>query len=422
MRDMSGEAGTPDEFALLLSRSLRDAGRAPTEVSLRAGLAQDTVNRWLRNSEMIPHRRSLSVVLDELRPSTPTRDALVEALEERRDRQGARRDGRARTILGAERIEASSSGEAQELSAWVESQLAMPLAGWMDPGYLAAALFEARRLASVRVEHRTTAFRLALGSPVAIAALVHLAAKDSMRRPGRPVKGLLRDLGSQSNLLTKDVHVICAAVTPGPLEGPIRYIDVRSVDPGLAALIDDRQLVLVEVDGERQVVRVYLGRQWLADYFLHRRTGRWTLRARDDIDQKVWQLKPAGLTDRALKIAARASVDQSYGGNGGILVLADEWKRLSPGLKFEAGRTPATPHLIGDLMRIDGAVWVDRQGNIRGAGIIIEPDAAHAPSRGRRWNLAWSVARQLAGSMAFSISSDRGIWVFAHGTAASVEL
>ena len=147
----------------------------------------------------------------------------------------------------------------------------------------------------------------------------------------------------------------------------------------------------------RKSIRIVSGGRIVADYDMSEVTGKWTLRVYDSLVKQIRAEAPAGFSHDMVEEIFRLAADLSYERVGSTIILTDD---IPNTISLESGEERSNlllesltkPSEFIDLARIDGAMQVNRSGDIVRCGMIIRPNMSITRHGGDSQSLAEEVA------------------------------
>jgi|GEM_PF-4345779 hypothetical protein len=294
---------------------------------------------------------------------------------------------------------------------------------WIPLPYLGALITQLTRLALIRSEHRAIGCTLAVGSRKACNEFV----RDNRSYPAASIRR-----GSLSNASSLFGRVLPGAgvfVCPIPevssdYADDIVFADVVAtgrLTPEAVAehfgSVDD--LCFIDVDGERDVIRIFERGLAVADFFLNEKTGHWQLRVFSRILDRLYLEAPASLGRDTLEAVVRKCIDYSYAGHGGLVVIApgDVDRDVVSEVGFATDNQlvgPIDPRLFSSIVSVDGGTWIESTGRIKQGGILFLNDDGDDESHGggARHKAARYLWNNLDEGLVLAVSANRVITAY----------
>ncbi len=297
---------------------------------------------------------------------------------------------------------------------------------WVPLRFFKSLLSDLSQLALVRSEHKPIECLVAIGT--------HEGLID-LRNDSRAYVSIPDD---QRSGRLKDAAGLFARVLPG---SGVFLCGVPEADAGDAhdVLYDDvvatshlqpevvaenygpiAELSFVHVDGTRGLLRFYEGGAVVADYYLNEKTGAWQFRPHGDLTAQILEALPDVLPRVQLDAVVRQTIDYSYEGHGGLVVVAGEREIRHvisrDGFVVDQPLRSMDARVFASVASVDGGTWVDVSSmRVKQAGILFLNDelADSMESGGARHKAALSVWRQLSVGLVLAVSANRAISAYA---------
>lgn len=300
---------------------------------------------------------------------------------------------------------------------------------WVPTQFLSAVLSQLTKLALIRSEHRAIGCLVALttqGARRELEARTHMPELDGISSD--------RSQGFLAHATDLFARVLPGAglfVCPVPIVdsgASVPYVKVLAtsrLDP--TDVVDDLsqipELCLVNVSGERALLRIYEAGRTVADYFLNEKSGTWQLRVFATCFDQVRALctSERPIQENLLRVILQQIIDYSYEGFGGLFVISrgniPSSLIADSGFRVDESVRDIDRRLFANIAAVDGGVSINSStGQIREAGIIFNNEDVDDEVRrfvgGARHRAARAIWQKLPETMIVAVSANREITAF----------